>query len=127
MLPKRSSNSITTDSGVYRYVVSEASQNGDDVALTINIQSENNGAMLRVNGLVVSRLPVMESKFYVGRSLKQSVRPQHVLALIQRGINHGWQPDNHFSSVAAQHGFYAGAFGTPSIFVNAGWPWYNLP
>ena len=26
----------------------------------------------------------------------------------------------------AQHGFYAGAFGTPSNFVNAGWPWYNF-
>jgi len=94
MLPKRGSNSITTDSDVYRYVVSEASQDGDEVALTINIQSETNGAMLRVNGLVVSRLPVMESKFYVGRSLKQSVRPQHVLALIERGIKNGWQPEN---------------------------------
>ena len=25
-----------------------------------------------------------------------------------------------------QHGFYAGAFGTPSHFGNAGWPWYNF-
>ena len=25
----------------------------------------------------------------------------------------------------AQHGFYAGAFGTPSMFGNDRWPWYN--
>ena len=25
-----------------------------------------------------------------------------------------------------QHGFYAEASGTPSHFVNAGWPWYNF-
>ena len=92
MLPKRGSNSITTDSGAYRYVVSEASQDGDNVVLTINIQSETNGTMLRVNGLVVSRLPVKDSKFYVGRSMKQSVRPRHILALIQRGIENGWRP-----------------------------------
>jgi hypothetical protein len=94
MLPKRNSNSIKTESGAFRYVVSEASQAGDDVALTINIQSESNGAMLRINGLVASRLPVMESKFYVGRSLKSSVLPRHILALIERGIDHGWTPDD---------------------------------
>ena len=25
-----------------------------------------------------------------------------------------------------QHGFYAEAFGTPSLFGNGRWPWYNL-
>ena len=30
------------------------------------------------------------------------------------------------ASRAAQHGFYAGAFGTPSLVGHAGWPWYNL-
>lgn len=93
MLPKRNSNTIKTESAVFRYVVSEASQTGDHVALTVNIQSESNGAVLRVNGLVVSRLPVMESKFYVGRTVKQSLLPRHVLALIDRGIDHGWLPD----------------------------------
>ena len=27
---------------------------------------------------------------------------------------------------AAQHGFYAMAFGTPSMFGNDRWPWYNF-
>tara|TARA_R110002072_G_scaffold101462_4_gene223385 strand:- start:473 stop:691 length:219 start_codon:yes stop_codon:yes gene_type:complete len=29
-------------------------------------------------------------------------------------------------SPVAQHGFYAGAFGTPSMFGDARWLWYNF-
>ena len=34
------------------------------------------------------------------------------------------EPQRRFS--VTQHGFYAEACGTPSLFGNAGWHWYNL-
>ena len=33
---------------------------------------------------------------------------------------------NRSRNSAAQHGFYAEAFGTPWLFGNGPWPWYNL-
>ena len=36
-------------------------------------------------------------------------------------MNRNVQP----SSSVGQHGFYAWAFGTPWLFGNGPWPWYN--
>ena len=94
MLPKRNSNRICHRSAEYRYVVSEAPSADDgNVALTINIQSEDNGPVLRVTGLTTTRVPEMESRFYTGRQVVDSVLPQHVTALISRGIESGWLPE----------------------------------
>jgi len=92
MLPKIKSNSVTVESGIFRYIVSESPSDDDAVALILNIQNENNGSVLCVTGLSTSRVPVMESKFYVGRTATGSVLPRHVETLINSGIQDGWCP-----------------------------------
>lgn len=93
MLPNRNSNRVCHDSVNYRYVVSEARPDEDGhVALTINVQSGNNGAILRVTGLSTQRVPVMQSRCYTGRQVVDPVLPRHVAVLISRGIATGWCP-----------------------------------
>lgn len=95
MLPNRNSTRLSHKSVNYRCVVSEVGA-GDEgtVALAINVQSEENGAVLRVTGLTTERVPVMESRLYMGRQVAAPIRPQHVAVLIKRGIDAGWSPQH---------------------------------
>ncbi len=94
MLPRRNSNRICLGSDRYRYIVAETVDSDEDVvALTVTVQSENaNGSLLRVIGLTTTRVPAMESKFYMGRTVTHSIRPQHVANLTSRVQEIGWCP-----------------------------------
>lgn len=76
---------------------SNALPEDDKVALTITVQSEDNGAILRVTGLATSRVPVMESRFYAGRTVSESILPRHVTKLVSQGIGAGWTPQQQGS------------------------------
>ena len=61
------------------------------------------------------------------KTLRASANGLHVIVM------HTVQPDSlllngqrRSRSPVVQHGFYAVAFGTPSLFGDAGWPWYNF-
>jgi hypothetical protein len=95
MLPRKNSNRITIDERRYRYIVSERDRDAaDDVALVITVQDETaNGACLHVEGLETRRVPLEQSKFYMGRTVIPCVEPRHIALLISLAIEHGWVPD----------------------------------
>jgi hypothetical protein len=86
MLKRAGSKSITVDGRRYRYVVRE--EGGDErsqVRLVVIVQDdEENAAHLRVTGLMVRRLPEMQSKRHLGREVNPCVEPRHVAGLIRR-------------------------------------------
>jgi hypothetical protein len=92
MLPRRNSNRVSVESDSYRYIVSESELPDETIALTINVQHDENGAILRIKGLTTTRVPVMESRCYVGRTVSNSITPKHVATLIRRAKQNGWQP-----------------------------------
>ncbi len=95
MLPRKKSNQITIDARRYRYVVNERpSDSAGHVPLAITVQDElANGACLHIDGLSTRRVPVMESRFYMGRTVAPCVEPRHVAVLISLAIRQGWVPD----------------------------------
>jgi hypothetical protein len=92
MLPRSSSKCVSIGADRYRYVVSEDKpSDGDSVALVVTIQDDSaNGALLRVTGLIASRVPVEESKWYDGRTVHNPLKPSHVVGLIARARQAGW-------------------------------------
>ena len=91
MLPRSSSKRIQIDDISFRYVVSEAATNGDSVSLVIIVQHEEaNASHLRIVGLTSRRVPMMESKFYLGRTLDENLQPKQVCQLVRQAILNGW-------------------------------------
>jgi hypothetical protein len=94
VLKHRGSNNLTIDGERFRYVVSEAGSDADGrVALSLFVQhAETNGSRLQVTGLFAERVPEMESKYYMGRTLKRPVSPKDAEQLVRTALSHGWRP-----------------------------------
>lgn len=94
MLKHRGSNNLTIDGERFRYVVSESGSDADGrVALSLIVQhAEKNGARLQVTGLFAERVPEMESKYYMGRTLKRPVSPKDAERLVRTALLQGWRP-----------------------------------
>ncbi len=101
MLPSSNSNRITVDGACYRYIVSESGTVRDGVVpLAVTVQLPNyNGTYLRVLGLTAQRVPEEPKKFYMGRTLAQTIKPRHVARLIRLGLARGWEPRLHGPAV----------------------------
>lgn len=95
MLPRSKSRRITVESERYRFAVSEMSEpDGDIVPIAVTVQHEvTNGALLRITGLTVNRVPVNESKWYDGRTVARPITPCQIADLIVRAKQTGWLPE----------------------------------
>ena len=96
MLPRSKSKRITIGPDQFRYVVNEAiSSSGDTVPLAVTVQHESaNGALLRVTGLTVRRVPIDQSKWYDGRTVARPIKPPQIVGLILRAKQSGWVPES---------------------------------
>ncbi len=94
MLPSSKSNRIAVDGARYRYIVSESGTVHDGIVpLAVTVQlPDYNGTYLRVLGLTARRMPEEPTKFYMGRTLDQTIKPRHVARLIRLGLARGWEP-----------------------------------
>jgi hypothetical protein len=94
MLPRSKSRRITIDSERFRFTVSESNtSDGDTIPVVITVQHDAaNGAILRLTGLTVTRVPINESKYYDGRTVARPIRPRQIADLVLRAIKAGWVP-----------------------------------
>jgi hypothetical protein len=94
VLKHAGSNNLTVDGERYRYVVSEAgSDSNGRIALSLIVQhAEMNGSRLQVTGLFAERVPEMESKNYMGRTLKRPLGPKDAERMVRTALSQGWQP-----------------------------------
>ena len=66
---------------------------GPSVGLVVTAQDDaKNGAHLRAVGLSVRRLPEMQSRHCLGRTVEPCVEPRHVAGLIRLATARGWKP-----------------------------------
>ena len=94
MLPRSKSRRITVDAERFRFAVTETcAPNEDIVPIVVTVQHEvANGALLRITGLTLKRVPVNESKWYDGRTVAAPITPSQVADLVVRAKQSGWLP-----------------------------------